>query len=631
MKKIMESLQKILSNEKVKLESFNILRLTIPFVLMDIVIRVLTLDVGYFRKAMVLPSILFTLIWVLFIVLTSMSLKQKVGRVIYTIWFVLFFIIFLVNCVYFPYTKFFFSFNLLFLAGEGAAYVLDTILSTNPIIFLVALVILVIGIFTIKHFPERKNGSWKWVFLVVGVFTIVRLHVPNLYGKPNGDLEWDTWRNPRNVYENFNDANKSMKICGLFEYSMRDAYLTFVKPEEEEDPNEIAFLDKIFENTTVHEENEYTGIFEGKNVIFLQLEGIDSWLLNAMDMPNLYKIMNNSFIFDNHYSYYNGGGSTFNSELAVNTGLITPISYIQNAYTFNMNYYTYSMPKMFKQLGYNVNAFHMNKGEYYSRRLNYKNWGFENYYGLLDETSYDDITYELDRELILNESFYEKMFEQEGPFVHYIITYTPHTPYNTLVGKGLYLAEEIYGVGEAPVLSEEETARLYASETDRMIGLLMQALEDNGLIDNTVIVAYADHYLYTLSDKTILDKHKENTSNNLINETPFFIWSNDIEKKTFNKVNSQVDILPTVLNLFGIKYEEEHFVGNDILDPNYSGYVFFSDYSWYDGEIYVENGEVTGDVNVDESYVMDMNLKIHDLIQKNDLILKYDYFRKIKR
>ena len=61
-------------------------------------------------------------------------------------------------------------------------------------------------------------------------------------------------------------------------------------------------------------------------------------------------------------------------------------------------------------------------------------------------------------------------------------------------------------------------------ETDYMVGLLMQALKDNNLYDNTVIVAYADHYLYTINDKSVLGKYKE-TDNNLINRTPFFIWT----------------------------------------------------------------------------------------------------------
>ena len=100
MKKMMENLKKILSNKKVRLETFNILRLTIPFVLMDIVIRVLTIDVAYFRKTMVLPSILFSVIWILLIVLTSMSLKQKAGRIVYATWFGLFFVVFLEKVCY---------------------------------------------------------------------------------------------------------------------------------------------------------------------------------------------------------------------------------------------------------------------------------------------------------------------------------------------------------------------------------------------------------------------------------------------------------------------------------------------------------------------------------------------------
>ena len=66
-------------------------------------------------------------------------------------------------------------------------------------------------------------------------------------------------------------------------------------------------------------------MFKGKNVIFLQLEGIDNWLVDEKTMPNLYSLMKQSIHFTNHYSYYNGGGSTFNSEFAVNTGYITPI------------------------------------------------------------------------------------------------------------------------------------------------------------------------------------------------------------------------------------------------------------------------------------------------------------------
>ena len=145
--------------------------------------------------------------------------------------------------------------------------------------------------------------------------------------------------------------------------------------------------------------------------------------------------------------------------------------------------------------------------------------------------------------------------------------------------------------------------------------------------DNTVIVAYADHYLYTLDDKSILDKYKE-TSNNLINHTPFFIWSSDLGQLTsISKVNMQMDILPTVLNLFGIDYNSNNYIGHDILSNDFKGYAFFSDYSWYDGKVYVENQQITNGKKMSKDKLDTMNNLISNVIKKNDLTLKYDYFK----
>ena len=67
------------------------------------------------------------------------------------------------------------------------------------------------------------------------------------------------------------------------------------------------------------------------------------------------------------------------------------------------------------------------------------------------------------------------------------------------------------------------------------------------------------------------------------------------------------------------------------MDENYRGYAFFSDYSWYDGRVYVANGVVANGVDEETNYVTQMNEQIHEVIQKNDLVLKYDYFRQLKR
>lgn len=161
-----------------------------------------------------------------------------------------------------------------------------------------------------------------------------------------------------------------------------------------------------------------------------------------------------------------------------------------------------------------------------------------------------------------------------------------------------------------------------------MIFLLLQKLEEKNLLDDTIIVVFTDHYLYTLSDQTILDKYKE-TDNNLINHTPFFIWDNGQTKKKVKDVTSQLNILPTVINLFGLEDHPNYYLGQDALSPNYNGYVFFNDYSWYDGNVYVDGGEVTNNKYIDQLSLEDKNYYINYQIRKNDLTLKYDYFKTI--
>ena len=659
----LKKLPELLKKENLKLPSvksclkaiFYTALTVMPFLLMDFFIRVLARDVRYFQAAMVLPNILFTVLWISLLSIIPRCFKGELGRIIYAVFFLIFFSAFVANSIYYPYTEFFFGFNLLQSAQEGSAYIGDVVKNTDTITILKCLLVLAVGLLAIFKFPKSKRTKWKSMILFLAVFSVIYATVPGLLGQGNKSLKWDTWRNPRNVYDSFSDQNKNMKICGLFEYTVRDFYITFLMADSEQNPDEMELLENTYSEQTAHKKNKYTGFFKGKNVIFIQLEGMDSWLITPEDTPNIYGMLNNSLVFNNHYSYYTGGGSTFNSELAVSTGYITPVSYTKNPYSFTGNTFLYSLPRQLKNAGYTANAFHMNTGEYYTRDINYKNWGYDDYYSLLDDGNYEDASYQLDRELILNEFFYEKMFKQDSKFMHYIITYTPHTPFsiNSETAK-LILAELEGQEGEVPVVtdsqpqaeepapegetveegeeaepqvSEEEVARLFASETDKMMGLLLQALKDNGLLRNTIIVAYADHYLYTLNDKTILDQYKT-TENNLINETPFFIWSNGMRRRDFDKVNSQIDILPTVLNLLGIKYNDEWYIGRDIMDPNYQGYVFFSDRSWYDGVNYVENGVATNNPDADQQYIMDTNTHMNNLIQKNDLTLKYDFFKK---
>ncbi len=608
----------------------------LPFLLMDIIIRSFGNGTNLYKVWNIIPN-LFTITWACLFIGISLSLKSKIGKWVYLGVNILFLIMFLTNGIYYSMTHNFFDFILLESTSEGAPYMMDCIKNCNIWIYIWFVIIIFTIYVGFRKIPKKDNFNYKNVIIVVLIFLLIHLLLPNLYGSANSSLEWNTWQNPRNIYKNFNDANKSMSITGLYEYTIRNFYITFLQTEEEETSEDYEFLMEAF-SVNNNEVNKYTGIFKNKNLIFVQLEGIDDWLLTEKDMPTLYGMLNNSFVFQNHYSYYNGGGSTFNSEFAVNTGFITPLSYTQNAYSFNKNSFPYSMANMFKNQDYVVNAFHMNSGEYYSRQTNYTNWGYDKYYGLLDINDYKDKSYTLDRELINDVTFQEKMFPKDSKFVDYIITYSNHLPFTNTKGvcKLLYDMEmdldDTVDMGEESSsmfvqLTEEECIRKQAHETDYMMELLLKKLTELNLIDDTVIVVFTDHYLYTVEDKTILDKYK-NTSNNLINKTPFFIWQNNMKRTNIKEVTSQLNILPTTLNLFGINYNPNYYIGSDALSQNYKGIVFFSDYSWYDGNIYVENGVIANNKSSSQEYLDEKNYYIHYLTKKNDLALKYNVFKK---
>lgn len=632
--KAINTLNKIIHFVK---KHYYIILMSLPFILIDLITRIFGQKINFYSIVALVPN-LFTIIWIFLILGIALSLENKKGKILYILFFTLSFIIFLVNNIYYSMTDSFFSFNLLALASEGSSYIEDAIVNCNALVYIFALIIILTFILSLKHYPKSGKTNKKNILYVIIIFVIAHIIIPNFLGKPNSELMWSTWRNPRNIYINFNDSNKSIMVSGIYEYSIRDFYITYLKPKKTISEEELSFLEEEYLKEEENYSNKYTGMYEDKNLIIIQLEGLDSWMLTKEDTPTLYSLMTNSINFTNHYSYYNGGGSTFNSEFAVNTGFITPLSYTQNAYTFNKNTFPYSLANLFKDKGYTVNAFHMNTSEYYSRGVNYKNWGYDNYYGLIDLGTYKDDSYTLDRELILNETFNEKIFSEEK-FVDYIIAYSSHLPFTTEKGvcKKLVTEDILKDLGleelpddyMLPEMTEEECARRGAKETDYMVELLLQNLKEKELLDNTVIVVFTDHYLYTLSDQSIIENYK-GTTNNLINKTPFFIWSNNGETKKIKEVTSQLNILPTLLNLFGLEYHPNYYIGEDALNSSYSGIVFFSDYSWYDGKVYVDGGEVTNEKYIDPIYLEDKNYYINYITRKNDLTLKYNYFKTIK-
>jgi phosphoglycerol transferase MdoB-like AlkP superfamily enzyme len=554
------------------------------------------------------------------------TFKSKISKVIYFLFSVVSLGLFLVHAVYYSSFKNFFDFESMKYVSEASSYMVDAIKSCKSWVYIITFVEITLIYFSIRFIPKKNKNNFKQLLFVVPIFLLLHLITPLFLGK--SVTTWDAWRKPRNIYNIFNDANRSMQISGMYEYNVRDIYFNYFKKQTSESDDSKALLENKFSNSNIEHNNKYTGMFENKNVIFLQLESIDNFLVTKEIMPTLYDLKNNSINFNNHYSFVSGGGSTFNSEYMVNTGYTTPIKLNQNAYTYNKNDYTYSLPNLLKDKGYTVNAFHMNNASYYSRDVNYKSFGYDSFNSLKDNNKYTDNSYWLDTELINDKEFNKLIFNTENPdekFMSYIITYSAHMPYQADKGVCSLLVDDT-----TKVMSEYDCLKLQARETDNMIKLLMDNLEEKGLIDNTILVLFSDHYLYTLSDKTLLDQFKE-TDNNLINHTAWMVWSNDMKRKNINTVTSQLNIMPTMLNLLGLEYHPNYYLMDDALDDNHESLVFFNDYSWYDGNVYVSNGIVTNNKVIIEDELNRKNELVNTLIKTNDAVISNDYFKNISK
>lgn len=630
-----------INNFFIKKHIYLMLLFSIPFFVMDIVIRLIAKDVTIYPLWTFSPRV-FSLAYIILLIGLTFSINKKYNKILYVTSYIFFLILFLVNGIYYSATSNFFDFSILGLASEGSSYFLDVIKSCNIWVYVVTIFLIALLVLNIKLFPKKDFYCKQRIFIVLIIFVSLYFGAKHDLGKANFELTWDTWRTPRNIYNNFNDSKKCMAICGFYEYAFRDIYVN-IKPKTKRSETENNFLEEVFlsENNS-YSKNNYTGKFKNKNIIFVQLEGIDNWLLTKEIMPNTYSLLNNSINFKNHYSFYNGGGSTFNSEFAVNVGYMTPFTYPQNAYSLNKNDFPYSLSNLLKEQNYSIKAFHMNNSEYYSRGINYQNWGYDKYFGLKDLGQYSDSSYELDRELILNETFYDEMFKTSGKFMNYVITYSNHLPFASNKGvckKLLYkdyedkiinmTAKEKEEYISSLNMSEEDCIKRQARETDYMVGLLIKALKENNLYNNTVLAFFADHYLYTVSDNEILKNNGKDVETNLINKTPFFIWSAGMKRVDVTKVTSQLNILPTVLNLLGIKYNEKWYVGSDALSKNYSGIAIFSDLSWYDGNVYVVDGVVANGKKISVENLEKKNNLVEYTVKKNDLVLKYNYFKEI--
>ena len=418
------------------------------------------------------------------------------------------------------------------------------------------------------------------------------------------------------LYSSVFSKEKFVSRFGAVNLLVKDAFETITPNFSTKKDTE--YVDNYFENNIkVHTENEYTGIVEGMNLIFIVGESFDSLVVDEFLTPNIYRLKTEGLDLQNHFTPV-FPRTTCDSEVIFNTSIIPSIQDGPTCYVYNENSYTNSLAELFNNEDYVTTGFHSNYKEFYTRDLVYKGFLYDNFYGQneldLDET-----------EKRFDSTFFEKSIEysidEDNPFFTMLLTLSGHSPYDSsnIAAAAHYDEVNAYYGDTVP----ESIKYFIASqmETEVMVGEIFDYLENNGLIDNTVIVLTNDHYPYALNEEDYVT-YKNIEEDFMKNSGVMYIWGNNIEHAEITKLTSSFDFLPTMLNMFGLDGNYSNYVGNDIFSNDYDPIVYFKDYSIYDGEALYELSSEEIPTNPDIIWVAT------DYYELSKKILNVNYFRK---
>ena len=387
-------------------------------------------------------------------------------------------------------------------------------------------------------------------------------------------------------------------------------------------------LHSYYLSKEIASKNEYTGKFKDKNLITIMMESVNNIYINEEHFPNFYKLYNEGMSWDNAYSPRNAC-STANNELI---GMISQFT-ILNECTANIkknNTYFNSLFNLMKNDDYSTTSFHNYDQHYYDRKVIHPNFGSDGYYDVNDlEIPYNEVYEEWPSDVELIEKSYDIFTDTEDKFSALLTTVTSHQPYyvNSEYGdKHLELFEDTdYDIDTKRYLSK-------LKELDLAIGLLMEKLEEDGILDDTVIVLYADHYPYGLKDERIGNYFNKDVSKyNEVDRTPFVIYNSEMPAKKFDEYTSMMNLLPTLANLFDLNYDPRMYAGDDLFSDDYINRAVFANGSWINDKAYY-NGQ-TGRIEYfdnndtyEENLIIEYNKDIRQRIKMSNLAINTNYF-----
>ena len=400
----------------------------------------------------------------------------------------------------------------------------------------------------------------------------------------------------------------------------------------------IQTLNTYFSKAQASNKTEYTGMFKGKNLIFILAEGFNEVAVDEQRTPTLYNMIHTGFDFKNFYSPV--FLSTTGGEFQATTGLI-PTQESLNSWKSKMPTISYALGNSFGDIGYRVQSYHDWTYTYYARQKTMKTLGFDNYLGCgnglekrlhtsqeLSRMKYACNWLEFDSDMV--DVTVDDYLGKEGNFVTYYVTVSGHSPYNS----GDVIARRHYSTVKDTNYSTNVKYYLAAQvELDKMLEELVKKLEESGELDNTVIALVGDHYPYTLSTDEMNEAATYKKDGVIeINRSNFILWSSSMEEPVVvEKVGSQIDVLPTLLNLFDIEYDSRLILGKDILSQSegiaiFSNRSWVTDYGWYQAssrKFTLRDGKT---LENESEYIKRINSKVTNYFSISKLIVDNDYY-----
>ena len=403
--------------------------------------------------------------------------------------------------------------------------------------------------------------------------------------------------------------------------------IDFAKLAESADNIMCRTTDEYLAQVVPTRKNNYTGLLQDYNLITICAESFCPWFISEELTPTLYKLSHTGIIFENYYGTFQS--VTTNGEYTMCMGLYPDMSRTKTDSSFNVagtNYLPFCLGNALKEKGYQTWGYHDYIGDFYNRNITHANMG----YTFKAADSGLDIKIDWpSSDLEMMEASVDDYLSSREPFHAYYMTFSGHYQYNW---DNAMSAKNHDAVKDLPY-SEPVKAYIACNlELENALTYLLQRLEQAGVADKTCIVLTNDHYPYGLTEdeyNELAGREMDLTFEKYRNS--FICYVPDLsENIVVDEYCSTADILPTLLNLFGVDYDSRLLAGTDVLS-NGIHMAVLSDKSFLTKTFRYDAGTETV-IPADESIVISdeqleaYRLYVDNKFQMSSNIVNSDYY-----